>query len=422
MGLGLHLRADLGQAAWKEGSVGPLSEIAAAGLDSAEAHGLRAFFSALPRGNKLHLRLHPAAEPVEFALLEGGTLECDAKTSTLGPGYHQYAVQVIEAIGARLGILWLGGLDEDADDTGYFADRDFGRLQREMSVLLAQLAPIVVERLATNPSGLMVNMPISSIAGLPEGVATPLGIFPGVLFQEAADAGFVTDEFARHFYPWWDEGLTAETWRNFGLVDLWSEVFWRPPSNEFECATCERALQSFAHARRLDSSLPMPDSEIAELRTLLAADPSSAVVPAAGRIGYRRYSWKHEHFGWAVEVPGYFYERLEADGTQEVFWYGEREIWCTSFTLEPAKPVNLHDLRSDLKPDSLTVLGNDFVGCANITEKQFEDGWHGCTMSCVFRAPGSTAVITIIYAASDREWAEQTFRRIGFDPKGAGQE
>jgi hypothetical protein len=416
MGLGLNLRAKLGGLPHPQ-KTEPLVEISRIASDHAEALGLRVFFEAQIHENKLSLLLHPAAEPVDFVLLEGGSLECAAKTSTLGPGYHKYVVQILDAAGKRLGVIWLGGDDIEGDATGYFSHRDFVRLQDEMATFLSNLLRIVRKKRMGGLAGIRINMPLEYSVDFGDAVATPIGLFSETRLAQAAKTGSEIEYLSQQFFPWWDEGLTARVWRNFGLVGLWMDVPWRRPAVEQERRVCERAIKCFENARTLDARIALPEAEITALKLLLAEEPGLSAEPAECGIGYHRRLW-HRHLNdWTIDIPGYFFRRTEDDNATEVFWYGTKEVWCTTYTLEPAKPVKLSELGEYLKADSYTIERDDVVGCANIMKKMDERDTEWSTMSCVFKAAGSFAVITIIFAGNEAlDWAIRTFKSMHFAP------
>jgi hypothetical protein len=55
------------------------------------------------------VRLLPFEEPAEFWMREDGALVCSGKTSSLGPGYHQFLVGLLDRVGERLELDWEWG-------------------------------------------------------------------------------------------------------------------------------------------------------------------------------------------------------------------------------------------------------------------------------------------------------------------------
>ena len=226
---------------------------------------------------------------------------------------------------------------------------------------------------------------------------------------ETADPDCDIEQHASQFFPWWDRDLTAKTWLNLGLIDLWMTVPWRPPVDDGEREQFERALASFATARSLRADVALPTQEIEELSSLLNSSSDQVVLPDADRIGYRRRFLRESLAGgWSIEIPGYFYGRLEDDGSTEVFWYGDREVWFTSYSIEPVRPPQLSDVKEGSKETSQFIDHFGIVGRQDIEQK---DGHF--TMSCVFQGTGTSAVATIIFTDPKHEdWAQQTFESV----------
>jgi hypothetical protein len=76
--------------------------------------------------------LHPCAEDLEIIVPEPGRVVASGKTSTVGPGYHTFACDLLQRLGVDLGVAWDEPDDESGtgDETGYFHGRDRGRSRR----------------------------------------------------------------------------------------------------------------------------------------------------------------------------------------------------------------------------------------------------------------------------------------------------
>jgi hypothetical protein len=412
MGLGLRAVAKLPES---DAIGSPLELISNAAGELASSRGLKDFFRSRQRGGLVQLSFHPAAEDVNAEILEGGNLVVSAKTSGAGPGYHQFIVELTDRIAGQLGTDWAWSDSDEAsfDETGYAVTRDFARLQDEMVAMFRALADTVVER----PGVHLVNMPLDYGVLLNDDVATPLGPFPRQFFEGVVRDRIKAIDAARQFYPWWESGLTAATWKNLGLTSLWMDVHWRPPHDD-EREEIARTIACFDRAKELDPRLSFPDAEIAELRRLLEveyADP-----PEEQRIGYRRRDWRRELTGgWSVVVPGFFFDRWEDDDTTIVYWYGEREVWGTTWKLKSAREATLDDIKSKMRPDSFVVNHDGIVGCANKRTKSSGDGTY-LVVSCDFQGFGSTAVLTIVVPdESQISWARRVFESVRFRRQGA---
>jgi len=89
----------------------------------------------------LYLELHPAEEDVRFFVDDHDYLICSARTSSAGPGYHAFLVELLEMIQGPAKISWIWDDEEKEfmDETTYFSKRDFNTLQMEMVVILYTL-------------------------------------------------------------------------------------------------------------------------------------------------------------------------------------------------------------------------------------------------------------------------------------------
>lgn len=424
MGLGLRAVAKLPKS---EAGISPLELISATAKEFAVAKQLSDFHRAERRNGVLYLSFHPADEDVEVEVLESGKLVVSSKTSGAGPGYHQLIVELTDQIARDLGIDW--GWSEDAsddtsfDEMGYARERDFASLQDEMAAMFRGLAEVVVERLEQGYTNQLVNMPLNyGVQQLGDEIGTPIGPFSRKFYEQAANDTANLTNAAREFFPWWESGLTAATWRNLGLVSLWMDIYWRPPQSDDERTTIRRTLACFEHAMQLDRDLPTPDTEIAELRRLLEVEYSEA--PKAHGIGYRRRDWRQELTGgWTLRAPGFFYERSENDGTTAVYWYGDREIWGSSWTLKPARKATIDDVKDKIRPESFMLDHDGIVGCANVRTKETDEGRY-FVVSCALQGFGSSAVVTIVVPdEAEIPWARQVFESVRLRlPRGSQKE
>ncbi len=424
MGLGLRCGTDLTPAVGPAVD-DPLALFASALVRAAEGWGLGQFVATHRSGSMLEIELHPAAEPAEAQLLEGGTLVWSAKTSGAGPGYHDLVVSLLDRVGDELGLdwSWRDEASEFEDETCYAEHRDFDRLQQEMAAFFRARSERVVSLIRDERyANVLLDVPVGFGASAPEGeIITPLGRMPIDFFVAAARAGEDDHAAAEQFFPWWDQGLDAQAWRNLGLVILWMEAPWRPPINEKERELTERALLAFDRARAADPSVSLPINEIEELRSLLEAAPDSWVTPGPGVLGYRRQDMRRPLTGgWSVEAPGYFLEDLQDEGVTALYWYGAREIWATTYSVRPAKPASLTDLEDKTGPDSAIIEHHGIVGVSNTSQRTGDNGEVYYVTSCVLHADGSAATLTIVSGSeADLDWAARTFESVRFAPKDA---
>src|SRR5262245_10459837 len=147
-------------------------------------------------------RLHPAEEPVEFRLDESGMLVASAKTSSAGPGYHAFLVDLLDGLGKKHGLIWIwdDAEKEFLDETGYASSRDFPSLQEEMAQFLRHLAGMLMRKDAGNRYAL--SMPLDfRLVGDYFAVST-LGFWDRSWFESAAAASNqVMSNNASGFFP-----------------------------------------------------------------------------------------------------------------------------------------------------------------------------------------------------------------------------
>lgn len=177
-----------------------------------------------------------------------------------------------------------------------------------------------------------------------------------------------------------------------------------PPQDEDERRSIQGALEALKAAQIADPGISIPVDAQQDLETLLKG---KEIDLTAADIGYRRrLCTKLLTSSWSLEFEGYFYSR--DDNGDLVFWYGDREIWFTSFATEPAREPKRSDLDDNGETSDIVIDHDGIVGSAKTIWK--DDHF---SMSCVFYAYGSFAILTLIFVSdSDRSWAESVFRSV----------
>ena len=369
----------------------------------------------------LSITLHPCAEPVRFLWEPDQAIEASAKTSTLGPGYHAYVVELLNRVGTALGLRW-DWAEEEADETEFANEGDFGLLQDRMASLLRVLGRILLENAADGYSNLMVDMPM----GYPAPQADDFAIAPrGPLSESWCRSLAVADgedlrRVSQEYYLWWERAADAEYWRKTGLSLLSCEVWWHVPRSEGERATCQLTLDCLARAAELDQRAPLPTAEINELRHLLSQPADApARVPSTSGIGYRRHQMVHHLAGqWTIQVPGYYYQTWEDDDGETVFWFGGRTVRFSSLTLssEDGRLATPEDLLGEKTPEEL--CGAEVVdldkgplrGWATI-RLNTDDGQPYWILQGKVACGNCLGIVTVCFEdAADREWAVETYR------------
>lgn len=271
---------------------------------------------------------HPAEEWLYIELLDDGRLQAQAKTSTVGPGYHALLIEVLDRMEQELSIRWDWTAEDEGDESGFAISRDFGALQEEMLTWLGALSRHVAGMEPAESAFQVVCMPLEErIPRLPSMIATPTGPRTREWFGEIG-----RDEPARRtagtaFFPWWGASRDASFWKGMGDVLGWCELAWVPPRDESERRSMEFVAACYERAA-IDSA------ERSELRDLLGRE-AGVDAPLAGGIGYRRGMCRFPLLGaWTMELPGHFQVEALNDGGNLQVHDGRRSVYVSAMTVE----------------------------------------------------------------------------------------
>ncbi len=375
----------------------------------------------------LSVMLHPAGSPLEFTWQPDHTIQAWAKTSTAGPGYHHYVVEVLNRVGRTCGLDWSW---DGADESGYALTWNYEGLQDKMAELLQHMASLFADYGSKGYSDLAVNMPAGWARPKGAGfVVSPVGPLSQEWWMEVSQADEDRlGQLAEEFYPWWDREEDAAFWRKTGSVLMWCEVPWHPPVDDREREVCEAALECFKRAGTMDPSIEVPKAEMNELQELLARDPDApAEPPRTAGIGYRRGTMAWPATGeWTVDLPGYFYEQIEEDGSEIVLWFDDRTVRLSSLTVsrKDGQPEPPREMLPDKEPDELRgaeVIDYEqghLAGWAAIRRAE-EDGEQYWQLHGTMAAANTLAIATICYVDSDdKQWAIDAFKSLSHpDPE-----
>jgi len=413
MGLGIHIDAPLKKLRLRLRS---LEDIEKAAREAIDDPLLASFTTAVREGEgEIGIWLHPAAEPLYFGLQQG-KLTASCKTSTAGPGYHAYVVELLERMGETQKLSWRWEDDdgEIGDECGYHDGHDFSAAQTEMLGWLRSLASHVAGEDLNNVT---LSLPIGFSPIRPGQICSPMGTWSQEWLREVAEADDERlGEIGPRFFPWWSQGCDADFWNRYGQSLCWTEIPWHPPMNDDELEVYDKALSAFSRSRELDADIALPDLEIAELRALRDAEPGEVKSPRKTGIGFKRsdMTWQISA-GWSVQAPGYWYDDVD-DGSL-VLWSGSRTIRACSFTVDGQRDRDL--LAASTKSqeyeseEQLVRWEAEHLfaeGVVRWTDADGEGCWqlNGCVTS-----GNSLCVVTLSFDdEKDRSWAEAVFRTI----------
>lgn len=420
MGLGVHVTAEVpakGLLSRRPGRDAVFQSIAKAVQAATNDPLMQLFLGMNQSEHTLCIDLMPGAESVFFEWDPAGTVTASAKTSTLGPGYHVYVVDTLDAISLATGLQWNWA---DCDEASYALDRDFGRLQREMAKFLKTLAGIVASPRHAWSQNLMINWPLNAAAPQDGGfVVTPLGPISREWLEKVAVAGEdeLLSKAGPQFFAWWNKLPDARFWRAMGRQFMWSEIRWHPPANEQEQSLYHLTLACFDRAAELDPKLQLPAKEIAELRALLETEVDAAPVPSRDGIGFFRGPVLFRPGGWNVTLDGYFHEEASEEGSMTYF-HGDRVVRVTPLAVgggdgPPTGEALMNSVAANEGGEPVIDIAEPSRLVKAWRSVSEEDG-QACThLAGGVTTDGRLAVVTITYTdPAHANWAEQVFRSI----------
>jgi len=144
---------------------------AAATSDSILSQSIQNFFTTYSQGvfrsflsfneddERLFIALHPVEMMVEF-VWHPSHMICRAQTSTVGPGYHAYLMDLLVKMGDQIGINWTPVSEDEGNPylkDPYFEHRDFNDLQKDFLHCLKSICKTCME---TDDGHNMINFPI----------------------------------------------------------------------------------------------------------------------------------------------------------------------------------------------------------------------------------------------------------------------
>lgn len=409
MALGVQLR----------GTAGSLAPSAAASLRRIEEFLRNRAGDALsgswlddPEGSPaLWMQLHPAAEPARFAFDGDGTLTAQARTSSVGPGFHIFVCDLLRELGEALAIEWT----EIEDDTTYFATRDDGMVYVEMQAWLRAVVERCLAMQQDRCHNLMIAMPSGHVFHAGEALVTPLGPRNQQWMQEVITGA----RSGSDFFAWWNDRRDATYYLRRALCLMWREVRWRAPLLDGERKLLREVTALLERGYALDPEHAWPAREWREIAGYLGADAPALPAPAeAPPIGYRRGAVAVSLAGgWHLEIPGSFAEAWRSDELWHAFDSG-RDVWFSAFRARPAADGSEQSAEQVLRQQPVTP-GEQF---------EFEEPGYGRRASfglveengrSYWRLLGRTttsgrfSLVTIAVASrDDLEWALGVWRSV----------
>jgi hypothetical protein len=274
-------------------------------------------------GGSIDIGLHPAARPMLIEASDEGQVLVTAVTSPLGPGYHTYVCRLLRRMGDELNIAWsfAGDAADDSasrDPTGFFESGDRVDAERGHLAWLHRALLEANNARARGATALHLETPPETRFTFSGALATVLG----PRSEEWLERAVADPRVARDVWPWIADAMDGHYLLGRALAILWLLVRWRPPVAPEEQALLDEVLGLLRRAYPLDPGLPYPWAAWQELLSLRdSSDPATRqlvdrMVPTTAGdppIGYRRAPVTIIHEGWALDIPGTFAERRDAE-------------------------------------------------------------------------------------------------------------
>ena len=123
MGLGFYISAEVPKRGLLRRPVEPaglFSEVETEMRSILQGHPLLPFLQFRRSDAELEINLYPGEEPA-ILTLEGERLTLSEKTSSAGPGYHAWLIDLVDAVSAKLKLEWQWSHPEGdtGDETGF---------------------------------------------------------------------------------------------------------------------------------------------------------------------------------------------------------------------------------------------------------------------------------------------------------------
>lgn len=356
------------------------------------------------------IAVHYCEEWLDFEI-EGDAVVLAGRSSTCGPGYHAFVVDVVDRL-ARTQKLIFREEGEYLDESDYFRNRDYDALQRYHADWLRGLANMLVERdPGEGAHGQLVTMPVGGISpAVTNGqICTPKGILSlNDFHQIAAAKDGLLMELAAAWFPWWNRTPSASDFVRTAKSLMWVNVPWHPPADNFERGVMSAALQCSDRAKKIDPATDIPTTEMEELRLMLRQSPEIAGKPRDDGIGYRRRTCNWDIGGnWTMRLPGYWYEVQDGDNWGITF--SGQFIWVSSFTVErnPVEVIADQPLKlSAGNENSVTVFESSDEEYRHRLSKAMAKDEEG-RFTYLLEAARSDGFIIVTFSGDDPNWEKE---------------
>lgn len=393
----------------------------------------------------INVPLFPCCDPLVIMAGEEG-IAVEVRTSHAGPGYHEHVCELLDRLGKEFGLTWEvprneeGEIEDDdsGDETGFFWDRDRGKLETAMlrwlratcQSILDTVSLAAADDINAEDSTVSVCMPMDTAFLAPGLVHTPLGPREKAWVQAVASG----KNDGRDFFAWWERGTTPRVKLLRALTILWSDLRWRPAQSELEDMLHHEVHALLEEAYREEPSLPFPCREWQELLSFGSVSDISqtlrleiehnaakeAKANARPLIGYRRGQVRRMLSGFSFVLPGSFGEEIEDDQTWLAFDTG-RTIRMSNFTVEGTDggpPPTANEVAKggpdfEGEADAVPHLVSETISRRGAIRQVTEDDTSYTSLNGLVAGKGCVALVQITFDdPQDQSWAIELWKSI----------
>ncbi len=373
----------------------------------AELHEVEATFgSGMKRNNggELGVTFHPAASDIRFTVQQG-YIVMTAETFQAGPGYHAFIAGLVDYLSQRH--QWVWDFDNSAkrffDDTGYYRSRDFPTLQTAMAGEFGRMCQTVLA--AESPDGIPrhVALRLPFTLASDHFAATSLGF---------RDRAFFEQPNPERFFPWWEEGLTAQTLKNLALCKMWNDIFWQPHDRDPDRKDAKTGQRLIDLAREHGAQFD-PDEGVDDIAALLRGEPSD-MDGGGGRIGYwRQDMWHEAPGGWVVPLPAFYHRELSEGGRLCELTYGGRMVHIRTLSHREDRPLEWAGPPQEGWTERLRFETGQYRAVVYTPPQDDDDGDTSQLWAAIFNTRNGSALINVVFRdKQDTVWAEKVLRSV----------
>ncbi len=280
-----------------------------------------------------HLKFEDYGTICLIEICPEGIIECSyendfvsilAQTNVVGPGFHAYAADLLEALMEESDVEL-----EASDPTGYMDDHDFEKLKYDyFYTWLSSVAAYVQDH--EDLEHLCIAWPLHYYRPQEKqgAVITPMGY---ILVQDFAKMDI--EELADRFFIWNEQGMHAGFYRSCALNLIWKECYFEYSAmNEYTYKTASAIMDYLEIAYEKDPMLPLPLGVYRLLAKVIKREDLllGAYALPDEEMGYRRHPLQYELKDWRIPVDGCceIYQDQEQKSAQiNNGYHHEEEVW-----------------------------------------------------------------------------------------------